>query len=86
MAELQPFTPPEPEPDAQVTRTDWQYQTPKERLEVARDAIIGLSEISQALKFLDQSDPDSGENFPGAVEALNKIYDQLEEYKGKLEE
>ncbi len=76
-----PVNPPDPQPNPQITRDDYEHHSPQERLEVIRELLIALSEVGRSLKFLNESDPDTGNNFPGAIGKLNEILDQVLEYQ-----
>lgn len=78
-----PADPPDPESNPQVSREDYEYSTPKERLATVRETIIGISDLATALRWLNQTDPDAEDNFPGAVEKLHQIFEQIQEYRHK---
>lgn len=81
-----PVNPPAASSHPQITRREFVYQIPQDRLDVIRETMISLSEIGQGLKFLNQSDTEAGDNFPGAIDALGRILDQLVAYcKDKVE-
>ncbi len=73
--------PPDPQPNPQITRPDYEYQPPQERADVVDEALTSLSEIESSLRFLNRADPDAEDNFPGAQEALNLIAAMLQAHR-----
>ena len=82
-----PVNPPEPEfdPDPEVTREDYEYCVPKERMAAVRGTILDIQQLSDSLRYLNKTDPQAEDNFPGVIEALHKIFEQVQEYRKKVE-
>ncbi len=76
--------PPEPEPDPEITREDYEYHTPQERLAAADEFILTLEECWHSIDFLNSSDPDAEDNFPGAKMVIAALINKVKDYRKKV--
>lgn len=76
-----PVNPPEPQLNPQITRANYQYHSPRERAEVADELLTTLEECARSIDFLNESDPEAGEGFPGAKMVLVALANKVREHR-----
>jgi hypothetical protein len=82
------LSPPEPQPNPEIRRPDYEWSSPQARRAVAIETIIALSECALSLRFLDLSDPVDADNFREVVGQDREFdaFKALERIKGMVQE